>query len=77
MPRQTGRVTVGRNITLTLTLIRRESVSERPAPGDITGHPVPGAYKYGWGSLESETVKCGPAGLGPENDCAAEGQQQL
>jgi hypothetical protein len=29
------------------------------------------------GSLESETVKYGPMGLGPENDCAGEGQQQL
>jgi hypothetical protein len=29
------------------------------------------------GSLESETVKYGRAGLGAENDCSGEGQQQL
>jgi hypothetical protein len=29
------------------------------------------------GSLESETVKYGHVGLGPENDCAGEVQQQL
>jgi hypothetical protein len=29
------------------------------------------------GSLESETVKYGPTGLGPENECAGEGQQQM
>jgi hypothetical protein len=31
------------------------------------------------GSLESETVKYGqsPMGVGPENDCAGEDQQQL
>jgi hypothetical protein len=31
------------------------------------------------GSLEPDTVKCGlsPVVLGPENECAGEGQQQL
>jgi hypothetical protein len=53
-----------------------------PVPWGITGHPVPGGYKYGelalqvGGSLESETVKYGqsPAGLGPEYDSADESQ---
>jgi hypothetical protein len=31
------------------------------------------------GGLKSETVKCGheTRGVGPENDCAGKGQQQL
>jgi hypothetical protein len=29
------------------------------------------------GSLESETVKYSPTGLGPENDCAGEGEQHF
>jgi hypothetical protein len=49
------------------------------------GHPVPGGYKYGdlaiqvWGSLESEieNIVISPAGLGAENDCVDESQQQL
>jgi hypothetical protein len=38
-----------------------------------------GTWAPGWGSLESETVKCGRESckLGPENECAGEGQQQL
>jgi hypothetical protein len=49
-PRQTGRLTVGRNITLTLTMSRRSDFHRSPAsrrrrpkgnpvPGDITGPP--------------------------------------
>jgi hypothetical protein len=40
---------------------------------------IRGAGPPGWGSLESETVKyvVGPTGLGPDNDCAGEAQQQL
>jgi hypothetical protein len=49
------------------------------------GNPVPGGYKYGdlalhvGGSIESERVKCGHESRGtqPENNCAAEDQQQL
>jgi hypothetical protein len=54
-------------------------------PGGITGQPC--AWRIyirrpgppGGGSLESETVKYGheSAGIGPENDCAGEDQQQL
>jgi hypothetical protein len=53
-----------------------------PVPWGITGHPVPGGYKYGdlvlqVGGPESENVIMSRAGLGPENDCAGEDQQQL
>jgi hypothetical protein len=49
------------------------------------GVPLPGGYKYGDLALQVEGVSnlrqqnmvMSPAGLGPENDCAGDGQQQL
>jgi hypothetical protein len=56
-----------------------------PVLRGVTGPPVPGGYKYGdlalqvGGLLDPETVNMvmSPAGLGPEHDCAGEGQKQL
>jgi hypothetical protein len=49
------------------------------------GHPVPGGYKYGDLALQvggvlnlrQQNVVINSAELGPENDCAGEGQQQM
>jgi hypothetical protein len=44
------------------------------------GDPVPGGYKYGDLAFQVGGVSnmvMSPAGLGPENDYAGEGQQQL
>jgi hypothetical protein len=49
------------------------------------GYPVPGWYKYGdlalqvegVSNLRQQNVVMSPAGLGPENDCAGEAQQQV
>jgi hypothetical protein len=44
------------------------------------GHTVPGGHKYGDLALQAGAVSnliMSPAGLGPENDCFGEGQQQL
>jgi hypothetical protein len=49
------------------------------------GHRDPGGYKYGAlapqvggvSNLRQQNMVMSPAGPGPENDCAGEGQQQL
>jgi hypothetical protein len=49
------------------------------------GHPLPGVYKYGdpalqvggVSSLRQQNRVMSPEGLGPENECAGVGQQQL
>jgi hypothetical protein len=54
-------------------------------PGGITGHPVPGGYKYvdlalqvgGILNLRQQNMVTSPAGLGPKNEFAGEDQQQL
>jgi hypothetical protein len=66
---------------------RRRRRKWNPVLGRIAGAPCSwGMYDYirgpapsGWRSPESETVKCGrsPAGLGSDNDCPVEAQQQL
>jgi hypothetical protein len=58
---QTGRLTEGRKITLTLTLTL---VDFNPVPGDITGPLCSGGHKYGdlalqVGGVSYETVKYG------------------
>jgi hypothetical protein len=53
--------------------------------GVLLGHAVPGEYKYEDVTLQVGLVSnlrqynmvMSPAGLGPENDCVGEGQQQL
>jgi hypothetical protein len=53
--------------------------------GVYPDHPVPGGYKYGDLDLQvggvsnprQQNVAMSPVGLGPENECAGEDQQQL
>jgi hypothetical protein len=51
----------------------------------LLSDPVPGGYKYGdlvlqvggVSNLRQQNMVMSPAGLGPENDCAGENQQQF
>jgi hypothetical protein len=64
---------------------RRRRRKGNPVPGSITGPPCSGGYKYGDLALwvgesrisDSKIWSRVPPGLGPENDCAGEDQQQL
>jgi hypothetical protein len=64
---------------------RRRRRKGNPVPGSITGPPCSWEIQIrehgppGWGSLESETVKCGHESrmTRTKNDCAGKDQQQL
>jgi hypothetical protein len=78
-PRQTGRLTVGRNITLTLTLTST-STGVNPCGGGSNTSTV--ALRVGGDEKEVSILRqynmvASPTGLGPENKYAGEGQQQL
>jgi hypothetical protein len=78
---KTSRVEAGSNTsTVALRVVGGEEWETQ-----CLGHHVPGGYKYGdltlqvggVSNLGQQNVVMSPAGLGPENDCAGEPQQQL
>jgi hypothetical protein len=71
MPRQTGRLTVGRNIKLRFDCVEAGSNTSTVALLVVKGDEKEVS------NLRQQNMVANPTGLGLENDGTGEGQQQL